>query len=93
MSKTTKQIATRPVMPKMPELTEEQKKEQIARAYMQKKASLAEGILYNMVQGAGREMVYDYESETGRNRHLEMVKMANEMSEEFIKVVYGHNAE
>ena len=32
-------------------LTEEEKKSQIMRAFMQKRASLAEGILFNLCQG------------------------------------------
>lgn len=36
------------IRPVPPQMTEEQKKEQIARAFMQKRASLAEGILFNL---------------------------------------------
>ncbi len=32
-------------------LTEEEKEERIARIFLQKKASIAEGLLFNMVQG------------------------------------------
>ena len=70
-------------------LTEEEKEERIARIFLQKKASLAEGILFNLVQGEGRAMVYDLESRSSETKHLEMVKMANEMADEFMKVVFG----
>ena len=58
-------------------LTEEEKKSQIMRAFMQKKASLAEGVLFNMVQG---NVVADAKG---------IVKMANDMADEFMRVVYG----
>ena len=32
-------------------MSEEERKEQMTRAFLQKKASLAEGVLFNMVQG------------------------------------------
>ena len=70
-------------------LTEEEKEERIARIFLQKKASLAEGILFNLVQGEGRSMVYDMESRSSETKHLEMVKMANEMADEFMRVVFG----
>lgn len=70
-------------------LTEEERKEQMTRAFLQKKASLAEGILFNLVQGEGRAMVYDMESRSSETKHLEMVKMASEMADEFMKVVFG----
>lgn len=70
-------------------LTEEERKEQMTRAFLQKKASLAEGILFNLVQGEGRAMVYDLESRLSETKHLEMVKMASEMADEFMKVVFG----
>ena len=70
-------------------LTEEERKEQMTRAFLQKKASLAEAILFNLVQGKGREMVYDLESKSSETKHLEMVKMASDMADEFMRVVYG----
>lgn len=70
-------------------LTEEEKEERIARIFLQKKASIAEGILFNLVQGEGRAMVYDLESRSSETKHLEMVKMASEMADEFMKVVFG----
>lgn len=71
------------------QLTEEERKEQMTRALLQKKASLAEAILFNLVQGKGREMVYDLESKSSETKHLEMVKMASDMADEFMRVVYG----
>ena len=70
-------------------LTDEERKEQMTRAFLQKKSSLAEGVLFNMVQGEGRAMVYDLESRSSETKHLEMVKMASEMADEFMKVVFG----
>lgn len=70
------------------QMTPEEVKEQAMRAYVQKKASLAEAILFNMIQGEGRAMVYDFESKSSETKHLDMVKIANEMAEEFMKVVY-----
>lgn len=68
--------------PKAAPLTPEEEKEQFMRAYMQKKASLAEGILFNMVQGTGYAITKD------EGEHLKMVHMADEMATEFMKVVY-----
>ena len=58
-------------------LTEEERKEQMTRAFLQKKASLAEGILFNMVQG---NVVADAKG---------IVKIANDIADEFMKVVFG----
>ena len=58
-------------------LTEEEKKSQIMRAFMQKKASLAEGVLFNMVQG---NIVADANG---------IVKIANDIADEFMRVIYG----
>lgn len=63
-------------------LTPEEQQEQIRRAVMQKKASLAEGILFNMVQGCGDV----FSEDLGRAKYL--VHVANEMADEFLKVVY-----
>lgn len=68
--------------PKATPLTPEEEKEQFMRAYMQKKASLAEGILFNMAQGTGYAITKD------EGEHLKMVHMADEMATEFMKVVY-----
>ena len=58
-------------------LTEEERKEQMTRAFLQKKASLAEGVLFNMVQG---NVVADAKG---------IVKIANDIADEFMKVVFG----
>ena len=76
MNKTMKPI--QPVArQQMKPLTEEEKKSQIMRAYMQKRASLAEGVLFNMVQG---NVVADAKG---------IVKIANDIADEFMRVVYG----
>ena len=58
-------------------LTDEEKEERIARAFLQKKASLAEGVLFNMVQG---NVVADAKG---------IVKIANDIADEFMRVIYG----
>ena len=72
MNKTMKPsaVAQRP-------LTEEEKEERIARIFLQKKASLVEGVLFNMVQG---NVVADAKG---------IVKIANDIADEFMRVVYG----
>ena len=39
-----------PIPPK-PQMSDEERKEQMTRAFLQKRASLAEGILFNLCQG------------------------------------------
>ena len=58
-------------------LTEEERKEQMTRAFLQKKASIVEGVLVNMVQG---NVVADAKG---------IVKIANDIADEFMKVVFG----
>ena len=58
-------------------LTEEERKEQMTRAFLQKKASLAEVVLFNMVQG---NVVADAKG---------IVKIANDIADEFMRVVFG----
>ena len=58
-------------------LTEEEKEERIARIFLQKKASIAEGVLFNMVQG---NVVADAKG---------IVKIANDIADEFMRVIYG----
>lgn len=60
-----------------PQMSEEERKEQMTRAFLQKKASLAEGVLFNMVQG---NVVADAKG---------IVKIANDIADEFMRVVYG----
>ena len=57
-------------------LTEEEKEERIARIFLQKKASIAEGVLFNMVQG---NVVADAKG---------IVKIANDIADEFMRVIY-----
>lgn len=70
----------KPIQPvarqQMKSLTPEEQKEQFMRAFMQKKASLAEGILFNMVRG---NVVSDAKG---------IVKIADEIASEFMRVVY-----
>ena len=58
-------------------LTEEEKEERIARIFLQKKASIVEGVLFNMVQG---NVVADAKC---------IVKIANDIADEFMRVIYG----
>ena len=58
-------------------LTEEEQEERIVRIFLQKKASLAEGVIFNMVQG---NVVADAKG---------IVKIANDIADEFMRVVYG----
>ena len=72
-------------------LTEEEKKSQIMRAFMQKKASLAEGILYNIIQSCGRDLCYDLENNQTKDKPQKIVKMADDMAIEFMRVVYNQD--
>ena len=58
-------------------LTEEEKEERIARIFLQKKASIVEGVLFNMVQG-----------NVGADAKG-IVNIANDIADEFMKVVFG----
>ena len=58
-------------------LTEEEKEERIARIFLQKKSSIVEGVLFNMVQG---NVVADAKG---------IVKIANDIADEFMRVIYG----
>lgn len=78
----------KPSTPARPELTEEQKKEQMMRAYLQKKASLAEGVLFNMVQGMGVSLCYEKDNHPESKMADNLVRLADEISTEFMKVIY-----
>lgn len=67
----------KPLAPARKPLTEEEKKQDMMMAALQKKASLAEGVLFNMVQG---NVVADAKG---------IVKIANDIADEFMRVVYG----
>lgn len=60
-------------------LTPEEEKELFIRSYMQKKAALAEGVLFNMMQNPSLDAICRGESP---------VVVANDMAEEFMRVVY-----
>lgn len=64
-------------MPPTPPMSEEQQKEQMIMRFMQKKISIAEGVLFNMVRG---NVVSDAQG---------IVKIANDIADEFMKVIYG----
>lgn len=44
-------MKTRNTISPLPKMSEEERKEQMTRAFLQKRASLAEGILFNLCQG------------------------------------------
>lgn len=69
--KPTQPVARQQMKP----LTEEEQKELYIRSYVQKKTAIAEGVLYNMVQG---NMVSDAKG---------LVKIVDEIATEFMKVV------
>lgn len=71
------------------QMSEEQKREQLMRAFLQKKAFLAEGILFNLCQSCGRDLCYDLDNKMTNDNHLKIVKIADEMSTEFMKVIYN----
>lgn len=62
-------------------LTEEEKKEQFMRAYIQKKASLAEGILFNLCQNPSLLQICEANKKSA-------VEIANSAAEECMKVIY-----
>ena len=67
----------KPLAPARKPLTEEEKKQEMMMAALQKKASLAEGVLFNLVQS---NVVADAKG---------IVKIANDIADEFMRVVYG----
>ena len=64
-------------------LTEEEKKSQIMRAFMQKRASLAEGILFNLCQ------TKDINNNTTNKECELMVDVAIEMADHLMEKLYG----
>ena len=56
-----------PIPPK-PKMSEEERKEQMTRAFLQKRASLAEGILFNLCQGG---FINLYTMETLKERAIQ----------------------
>ena len=65
-----------PIPPK-PKMSEEERKEQMTRAFLQKRASLAEGILFNLCQGLS--IVPDNE----------LVDRSIEMADRLMEKLYG----
>lgn len=64
-------------------LTEEEKKSQIMRAFMQKRASLVEGILFNLCQAK------DINNNTTNYECKLMVDVAIEMADHLMEKLYG----
>lgn len=64
-------------------LTEEEKKSQIMRAFMQKRAALVEGILFNLCQAK------DINNNTTNHECVLMVDVAIEMADHLMEKLYG----
>ena len=64
-------------------LTEEEKKSQIMRAFMQKRAALVEGILFNLCQAK------DINNNTTNYECKLMVDVAIEMADHLMEKLYG----
>lgn len=67
---------------KLPQLTEEQKQEQIKRALIQKRCALAEGAFINLCQNPMAENLK-------ANPNEDLVDIALRLSEKFVEKVYG----
>lgn len=68
------------------QMTEEERKAQMTRAYLQKRASLVEGILFNLCQGLN---FIPGESEETR----ELVDRSIEMADYMMEKLYGAKSE
>ena len=68
-------------------LTEEEKKSHIMRAFMQKRASLVEGILFNLCQAK------DINNNTTNKECMLMVDVAIEMADHLMEKLYGAKPE
>lgn len=79
MAKATKQSIAEAFKP----LTKEQEKEQIRRAFLQKRASLAEGILFNALHNPNLNICHP-ELDTD-----EIAKFALSMADSVLKIVYN----
>ena len=64
-------------------LTEEEKKSQIMRAFMQKRASLAEGILFNLCQAK------DINNNTTNKECVLIVDVSIEIADHLMEKLYG----
>ena len=71
-----------PIPPK-PKMSEEERKEQMTRAFLQKRASLAEGILFNLCQAK------DINNNTTNYECKLMVDVAIEMADHLMEKLYG----
>ncbi len=69
------------------QMTEEERKEQMTRAFLQKRASLAEGILFNLCQA--KDITYNT---TNKECEL-MVDVAIEMADHLMEKLYGAKKE
>ena len=65
------------------QMTEEERKEQMTRAFMQKRASLVEGILFNLCQAK------DINNNTTNKECVLMVDVAIEMADHLMEKLYG----
>ena len=69
------------------QMTEEERKEQMTRAFLQKRASLAEGILFNLCQGK------NITATTTNIECIQMVDAAISMADKMLEKLYGGNVE
>ena len=69
------------------QLTEEERREQMTRAFLQKRASLAEGILFNLCQAK------DINNNTTIKECELMVDVAIEMADYLMEKLYGAKKE
>ena len=73
-----------PIPPK-PQMSEEERKEQMTRAFLQKRASLADGILFNLCKGL---------SIIPRDEEINLlVDRAVEMADRLMEKLYGAKKE
>ena len=69
-----------PIPPK-PKMSEEERKEQMTRAFLQKRASLAEGILFNLCHNMGVDATTAHAKA--------MVDLSVEMADRLMEKLYG----
>lgn len=81
MTNKTMKPSQAPARPQPRTLTPEEQKEQRFRAYMQKKGSLAEGILFNLCQNPNLTAICEAERKNA-------VELANNLATGFMKEVY-----
>ena len=71
-----------PIPPK-PQMSEEERKKEMTRAFLQKRASLAEGILFNLCQAK------DINNNTTNYECKLMVDVAIDMADHLMEKLYG----